>query len=366
MAKVRPKKTRASKRREERRRVSARRRTKEHRTQFDSTTIRLPDGWELFKVEKPGVKKIDILPFRAGKGNPYAEEGEPYFERTYFVHRDVGADSRQYVCPLKTANKRCPICEYRGKLVRDPDADEDYIASLAPKERQLWIVRDLSQPDGDPMLWDVSYHLFGKLLDVKIRNADEEDGYDLFADPEEGFTLRVVFEEKKFGGFSFFEAADIEFKPRKRKYSPDIVDEMPCLDDLLVIFPYDKLKAIFLQAEEDPVPEDDEAEDSEPERTKSKKRKRLKPEPKPEPEDDEDELDDGFEDDEDLDESEEEDLDDDELDDLLEDDEEDEDDLEEEPEDDLPFDDDDDEFEEEEELEPPRSKRRKVKPKKKR
>jgi len=99
----------------------------------------------------------------------------------------------------------------------------------------------------------------------KIKNSDEEDEYEYFADPEDGKTIRVSFEQSEHG--KWVEAADIEFRPRKSQYTLADVDEMPCLDDLLVATPYDKLKALFLQTEES---DDEDGPEEKPKRRKSK------------------------------------------------------------------------------------------------
>lgn len=319
-------KTRKSK---ERRRVSARRRAESHKTSSYSRVFTLPDGVEDFRVDKAGMKSVDILSWIAGKGNPYADEGEEAFERTFWVHRGIGANQDSYVCPSKTMNKPCPICEWRRDAAKDPDADEDMLRDLAPKERQLWLLYDLSDRDKGLQIWEVSYHLFGKHLDNRIKLSDDEDDYEYFADLEEGLTLRLGFDEKSFAGTTYYECVSIDFKPRKRQYSLSDLDDLPCLDELLIIEPYDKLKQVFLQTgdvesdddkeaksskrsrsrddedddeeEEKPAPKrgrkpkevveeaDDLDESEEEEEEEEKPKRRRKPAPEPEPEEDDEE-----------------------------------------------------------------------------
>jgi len=227
--------------------------------------LRLPEGVKLFSG-KPGTYRLDFMSFVAGKGNPRAEEGESYFERTFFVHQGIGPNQDWHLCMAKTMKKPCPVCEHRAKMSADPEADENVIKALAPKERQLWIVKDLLNDPDSVLIWEVSYHLFGRMLKDKINNADEEDGYDYFADPTDGLTMRLALQQSDKG--KWIETADIEFRPRKQKYDTAIIEEMPCLDDLLAATPYDKLKAIFLQTDEDREEEKD-AEEQRPARTKT-------------------------------------------------------------------------------------------------
>lgn len=253
--------------RTERRRVSARRRVTEHKTGGGSNYINRPDGWDFLSIdEKNSPYRFDFMPYRVGKGNPYADKGDLHYERTFFIHRGIGPNNEWHLCAAKTLKRPCPICEFRGQLAKDPDADEKLIKSLAPSERQLWLPVWLEEPEVQ-YLWEFSYHNFGKSLDAKIKNSDEEDEYEFFADTETGLTVRVSFEQSDAG--KWLECTDIEFKPRKKQYDADIVDSMPCLDDLLIETPYDKLKAIFLQTGET----DGEDEEEKPRRDRSSRRK---------------------------------------------------------------------------------------------
>ena len=266
-----------------RKRVSARTYAEKESSSGGSSNFwSMPDGFERFDV-KAGTYRLDILPFRVGKNNPHADEGNEHFERTFWVHKDIGPNKEWHLCSAKSLNKPCPVCEYRAKLARDHETDEEQLKALSPKERQLWCIVDLDNPD-QKLIWEFSKHLFGKQLALKINAADEEDEYDYFADPEEGKTVRVVFAQSKLG--KWLDVTDLEFRDRKKQYDADIVDELPCLDDLLIATPYDKLEAAFLQIE---VPEDDDAADLEPEVDDDddeevvvkKETKKRKPKPKP-------------------------------------------------------------------------------------
>lgn len=259
----------------ERPRLSAKRWADQPDSGFVPTTVKLPDGVNSFSPKKEAVYRLEIVPYEVPKvgdagSNPNAEPGELHYERTYFTHRGIGVDENAYVCPLKTAGKPCPICEHRKELMREKDGDEDLIKELAPKQRQLWNIFDHDDSDKGVQVWDISFHLFGKQLKKEVRNADEGDGYEYFADPEEGFTLRVGLEEKSFGGREFLEAATIGFKPRKSPIPKEVLEAAQPLDNLLIILNYDKLKSIFLQ-EEGVTPEEKEDEDDRPVKSRPEK-----------------------------------------------------------------------------------------------
>lgn len=286
---------------------AAARRAAMHKSETGGTSVKVPEGYEFFSNKEGAPIKIDILPYVVGDGNPWAEKGDLYYERTYYVHKNVGPNSKTYVCPAKTAGKRCPICEWLTKASRDPAADEQLIKDLLPKERQLFWVVDRKDPERAPKLWDQSFHLFGRLLDARLSSAEEEDNWQDFANLKGGFSLKVTFEEKKIGrGTPFYIAQTIDFKNRADDYDESLADELPCLDDLLIVPEYDKLKKIFLQeedasdideedeSEEAPAkpkrkaaPVEDDSDDDEEEEAPPPKRKRR---PKPVEEDEEEEA----------------------------------------------------------------------------
>jgi len=244
---------------------AAKRRAETHKTGYENTAFEIPEDKELFALKSEKSVKLDIIPYEVGEDNPYADPGTLHYERTYFVHRSIGVDETAYVCLSKTCGEKCPICEFRSKLAKDPDADEDLIKDLAPKERQLFNVIDTKNRSKGVQIWEISFHLFGKQLDREIRESDEDDKYEKFAELEDGFTLKLGIEEGHSGKASWFGVVSVNFKPRKEDYDEDILEETTCLDDILIIKDYDELKEIFLQtADED---------DEKPKKKKSKEKK---------------------------------------------------------------------------------------------
>ncbi len=274
---------------------TAKRRAETHKTGFDNTAFELPEDVKLYSLKSEKGARLDIIPYEVGEGNPYADQGGLHYERTYFVHRNIGVDQTSYICLSKTCGEKCPICEFRSKLAKDPDADEDLIKDLAPKERQLFNVIDTKDKSKGVQIWEISYHLFGKPLDREIKNSDEDDGYEKFAELKNGFTLKLGVEESHAGKASWFEVVTINFKSRKEDYDEEILEQTTCLDEILIIKDYDELKEIFLQTTDT----DDEDEEEEKPSKKKKSSKKKKDE-----DDDEDLADNEDEDEEDEDDEE--------------------------------------------------------------
>lgn len=289
----------AKKRRQARQKVSAKETAAKNSGDFELSTITIPDGVRMFRLKNANTRRIDVIPFAVGKGNPNADEGMLHFERTYYTHQGIGPDSESYVCPAKTYGGKCPICEARAKLASDPDADPDGIKELLPKKRTLWNVFDHGDPEAGVQIWEISHFFFGKQLYAEIASADDDDGYEYFADPDDGMTLRLGIEENNYQGRTSYKVASINFKARQ-PLDEEILDAATCLDDIIKVLEYDALNKLYLQLEDDD--EDDEDEETPP----RKKRRAAKKKPAPEPEEDDEDGDEDLEFDENDEEDEEE------------------------------------------------------------
>jgi hypothetical protein len=306
---------------------------------YQASYLKLTKGFKLYRP-KAGKALLDIIPYVAGAGNPMADEGEIHWERTFWVHRGIGANQETFVCPAKTMGQRCPICEARMELAEsDDDDDEKLRKDLMPKQRQLFNIIDLKNPDAGIQILETSSFSFGEPLIEAVQSADEEDEgqhWDLFFTLDNGLSLRVLWTEEKFGAGKFIKASRIDFKERSEEYGSDILDKVASLDEMLKILDYKELKKAFQaiaakKKQDDEEDEDDEDEDTdsegdddEEESPKAKKKKpgkddddedgewpdenedekpKAKKKKKPEPEEEEDE--DGDEDSEDDEESDE-------------------------------------------------------------
>lgn len=262
---------------------------------FESSSVKLPDGIDFFSFKKEGTYRIDVLPYEVGKGNPVADPGVLHYERTYFIHRGIGPESKSYCCLAKNWGKACPICEHCTKMKKSGDDPKEFL----PKERQLWVIIDKKDEDKKIQLLDQSHFLFGKQIDEAIKGADDGDNYENFFHLEGGMTLKITVVEENFLGHPFRKPARIEFKPRE-DYEESILESIPCLDDLLNELSYKELKKIFEMTggekeEEDSDDDSEEEDDIPPKKSVAKKT----PAKKPDPDEDEDEDDSDDSDDED-------------------------------------------------------------------
>ena len=263
-------------------------RQKQHAGGGEWDAIVLPEGIEVFKPEDGKTYRLDVIPYIVGPNNPNADEGDEYFEMSYFVYNNLGPDERKAVAVAKQYGDPDPVAELEAEMRRkgmDYKQRSDYL----PKPRQLFLVYDHAAADKGVQLFEGARGTFGELLDAQIKQADaDEDHITNFDDPEAGATLKVTFKGKNIGQPNpWVKAEAISFKAR-----PDGLEDMDLLDhgvvlDALVKRPtYDEIKQILEgTAAPKPKPGGDDEEGEEPEEKPKRRRRKKEPEPEPEPED---------------------------------------------------------------------------------
>jgi len=213
------------------------------------TTFILPEGVNFFTPKK-GTTKLSIVPYvvSINKHPAGRDVGDQWFERRFMMHYNIGAESKSYICP-KTIGQRCPICEYRLKLAKSQNPDEETLKELRPKDRVLYNVVDLDDDEDKVLLWNISYYNFTKKLEEEITEGPDE--YGDFPNPDEsGMILSVRFSEKTMGKTTFLETSRIDFKERGVDLSDSVLESALDLDKIIKVLPYDDLEAIFLEISE--------------------------------------------------------------------------------------------------------------------
>ena len=229
-------------------------------------SVSLPESVKRFAPKK-GTYKLDVIPYTvsAKKHPDGVAAGELWCRRPFLIHYGIGVDNKPQVCP-RTIGKPCPICEYYERERKRPGADEDALKEIRAKARELYNVIDLDNEDEGIQVLEMSYHLFGKLLENEINEADDDEVAG-FAELKGGKTLKVRFSESSMGTNKFLEATRIDFLDRD-DYKKSILDDVVDLDTVFNILPYEELEAVFLEDEGAGMAADD---DDEP-KSKSKKK----------------------------------------------------------------------------------------------
>lgn len=242
-----------------------------------SRYLQIPADTPIFKPKK-GPYNLDFLPYEVKVDNhPEVSKGDLWYQRTYFVHFNVGDGNEAAIC-LRTVKKPCPICEHVKELYNsDAQEDNDLAKELKAKERELYNIIDLDDQDKGVQLFDMSYHLFGKALDEEINEGEEELAD--FAELEGGKTLVCSFRKKKLGTNEFFEVRKIDFEDRD-DYDDDILEEVYDLDSLLNIKDYETLQKELYGVIDEDDDKDEEEEEKEEKKSKTSKTSKKRTEKK--------------------------------------------------------------------------------------
>lgn len=252
----------------------------------------LPEGVGRWSPDKAGRYNLDILPYEV-QSKQHPDDIEPeclWYKYPFQVHHGLGAASNSLVCP-RSINLPCPVCEERDKLYKeDSDKYEDVIKDLRPQKFVAYNILDPEDSD-KVCVFTMSRGKFAKTLENELKDPDNEEHLAFFDVNKDGRTMRVRFSDAAFEGRKYIECTKIDFRHREEMDEDEILDKVVCLEKVLIVPPYDKLKAIFLQEEPEEEPEDPDDDEE--------------PEEEPEDQDDEEEDDDLDPDDDDDDDEEE-------------------------------------------------------------
>jgi len=256
-----------------------------------SSYLKLPEGIKLFKTDEEKRKvKLDILPYVVTDSNHpckdlengIAVKGQLWYRRPIKVHR-VGQNNERVICP-RSVGKPCPICEYQKKRY-DENAPKEETKTYYPQSRSLYAVIPVDDGD-DIFVLDMADKMFQEPLFKELQDCPENE---IFPDLEEGKTVEVKFKWNapiSGKGKPYPEAVDFTFHARD-PYKESILDEVPCLDDILVVKSYNEIKAMFFELDEEPdggkLDEKKEQDAPAPERRERRERKVEKPEQPEEP-----------------------------------------------------------------------------------
>lgn len=217
--------------------------------------LNMPKDVEILKLDG-GRIQLDIMPYIVSDENhpdrddklEIAVPGELWYKRPFRIHRSIGSGNDSFVCPT-SINKKCPICEYRTKRMKE-GADKEETDALKASLRNLYVVIPINHKELDekPYIWDISQYLFQNLLNDELQ---ENSDYEVFPDLEEGYTLKIRFDEKSIGKNKFNEASRIDFVKREEMYEESILDDIPDLDKVLKILSYQELERKFLEIDDD-------------------------------------------------------------------------------------------------------------------
>ena len=236
---------------------------------------KLPDKPKFYKPQE-GTNKINIIPFELKNKNLLSylkingsEVGDLVYSLDVFVHKYVGTNKEDIVCPKKNYGKPCPICDTVSELYNEKKETE--AKALIAKRRTLFNVQAIVKGEAQALaVWETSQFSFTKEL-IEEANACL-DGEDIinFADIESGSIVKFRMNLEDFGKNKMPVYKAFSFIEREEELDDDLIDEAVSFDDLLVVLKPDEIEKILYGVEEE------ELDDEEEEAPKSKKKKTEK------------------------------------------------------------------------------------------
>jgi len=205
-----------------------------------------------------------------------------------WVHRNLGPNKKDMLCPKATYGKACPACEERQKLY-DEGRDEEAKA-FTPSRRAIYNVQLIGRngPEDAPMIFATSHQCFNKEL-IEEAGASSKGPVPIpFASiGPDGKVVSFRVSEKTLGPNKFCEAKSFQFLDRDEEVSDDVLEQCVSLDEHLIV-PTSKqiLDAMYGNDEDEAVAQDQEQDTQEYNRRDSyeddRPARRRDPEPEPE------------------------------------------------------------------------------------
>ena len=153
----------------------------------------VPEGIEFWRCAE-GEHIADIIPFEAGPDMPLDERLQPITEEGHldyvmdlFVHTNVGAMQKPYVCPFENFGKPCPICEF----MKATKLEKEDWKKLVAKHRVvyfLWVHDSREEEKKGIQVFEASHFLMEEKIE-EIAKLPKGGGFVNFSDPDTGKSL---------------------------------------------------------------------------------------------------------------------------------------------------------------------------------
>lgn len=243
-----------------------------------------------FKPEENRDECIDIIPFeitqewyaklRSFSGRPTGlQPGDWDYKLEIPIHRYIGDENMDFLCPRLAFGKKCPICEEMFAEYEKEERNEKAIKALTPSWRNYYNVYNYNAKEDSTGLsiWaNMSYHCFEKYLLQKALVPGNEEGLELdivtFSDLEDGRSIEFDMRKEILGKNEFLKVGGIKFIERDA-YNEDIVQEAIGLDALVVSASYDEMSRAHLGVDN---PEESKQESTEAPKAEKKTRSRTR------------------------------------------------------------------------------------------
>jgi hypothetical protein len=153
-----------------------------------------------------------------------------------WVHRNLGPNKKDMLCPKSTYGKACPACEERQKLY-DEGRDEEAKA-FTPSRRAIYNVQLIGRngPEEAPMLFATSHQCFNKeLIEESVASSKGPVPVPFASIGPDGKVVSFRVSEKALGSNKFCEAKSFQFLDRDEEISDEVLEQCVSLDERLIV-----------------------------------------------------------------------------------------------------------------------------------
>jgi hypothetical protein len=197
-----------------------------------------------------GDHTIDIIPFQRGPKHPdvvrkLSAVGDWGYVFDFYYHRNIGASGTSVICPQRTFDQPCPICEEIRRLRRMGQQYDSLIKDVVAKRRTIYNIIVYDSPKEEKkgvQFWDISHVYFEKQV-VPIAKKPRQGGFVPFMDPVEG---QSIFFQKAGQGLQT-EYSGVQFTPREvegesYEISDESLKEAVSPEKFVKVYTYQELK----------------------------------------------------------------------------------------------------------------------------
>jgi hypothetical protein len=162
------------------------------------------------------------------KFSKYHQDDLPFYWLEVWIHSDVGADGRTFVCPRKMWNEPCAVCDY-SETIRAKDPESEVLKVLWPGRRYMFFLYNVK----DEATEKLGLHWYDAPVSVKdgivAISRDKRKGTFIdISTLEEGSDIEFEKTGKRMKtSYSGFKLSNDNGKPPKEWYQnvPDDFDE---------------------------------------------------------------------------------------------------------------------------------------------
>lgn len=210
--------------------------------------LKIPEGMKLYDLGKAGLKEWNIIPFVVGKNAKVIHRdcnpGDVHYELTYLQHRGVGPEEKTVVC-LRTFREKCPLCERYAAFRKENDMRDDdnkkTADSMKAKYRTVFILEDANDKKPEMELFEYSSHGFAVQLNEMLDHPKaNERGWNNFFHLKGGMTVEAKMEPSDVSK-DWLQCSTVTFNPRTKDLPESLLDDAPCLDEMLIRLTYDQM-----------------------------------------------------------------------------------------------------------------------------